>query len=43
MDWRGVLPDMVVDLFRMSLLYIELRMVANVRDNIVNNGTELLR
>lgn len=32
MDWAGVTSDLVVDLFRMALFYIELRVVASVRD-----------
>lgn len=42
MDWTGVVSDVVVDLFRMSVLYIELRMVANVRKNS-DSGAQMQR
>lgn len=30
--WDGLLPSQALDLFQMSLLYIELKIAANVRD-----------
>lgn len=38
MDWHGLMPDITADFFRISLLNIELRMIANVRNACVNNA-----
>ncbi|XP_055312081.1 uncharacterized protein LOC129574304 [Sitodiplosis mosellana] len=42
MDWNGVPADVAADLFRMSVLHMELSIVANVRDNS-GNSSKMLR
>lgn len=42
MDWNGASSDIVADLFRMSVLYMELCVAANARDNI-GSGANVTR